>query len=200
MLTTPARVGLTPESLLATALVRPLTVDPSVLPADATVFPTAPVAFCTAVDRVLVAADVVHDVPHPPVVVTGVDPVGEAVDGAAATAPVRVRVIFTRPDEPLVRPDAPPLRAAVPDADAPEALELTAATFAAKSRSTREPVPWWARLTTTAAGVAPAPTCGQPRNATTALARTNTIAAPASNEPAVPNPAMYAREARTSGA
>jgi hypothetical protein len=197
LLTTPASVGLTPASLLATVLVRPLTVDPSVLPAAATVFPTAPVAFCTAVDSVLVAVGLVHGVPHPPVVVTGVDPVGETVDGADPTAPVRVLPNFTRTDEPAVRPDAPPLRA-VPDAAAPEAVALTAATFAANSRSTREPVAWWGRLTTTAAGVAPAPTWGQPRNATTALARTNTIAAPASNEPAVPNPAMYALEARTS--
>jgi len=38
--------------------------------------------------------------------------------------------------------------------------------------------------------------CGQPRTATTALAKTNAIAAPASSEPAVPKPAMYARVAR----
>ena len=52
------------------------------------------------------------------------------------------------------------------------------------------------RATTTAAGAAVAPTCGHPRNATTALASTNIIAAPASSEPAVPNPAMYALVAR----
>jgi hypothetical protein len=91
------------------------------------------VAFCTAVDTVLVRVGFVHDVPHPPVVVTGVDPVGETVAGEAATVPVRVLPIFTRADEPAVRPDAPPLRA-VPDAAAPEAVELTAVTFAAKSR------------------------------------------------------------------
>jgi hypothetical protein len=41
------------------------------------------------------------------------------------------------------------------------------------------------------------PTCGQPRNETTALANTNSTAAPATNDPAVPSPAMYARVART---
>jgi hypothetical protein len=40
------------------------------------------------------------------------------------------------------------------------------------------------------------PMSGHPWNATTALASTNTIAAPASSEPVVPKPAMYARVAR----
>ena len=38
-----------------------------------------------------------------------------------------------------------------------------------------------------------------PWNETTALAMTNTIAAPATRDPAVPNPATYARVARISG-
>lgn len=42
------------------------------------------------------------------------------------------------------------------------------------------------------------PICGHPRNVTNALARTNTIAAPASSDPAVPNPAAYALVARMS--
>ena len=130
----------------------------------------------------------VHDVPHPAAVVTGVDPVGWPVTGEVATAPVRVPVpaIFTRTDEPAVRLEAPPLRA-VPDTAAPEAVEFTAATFAANSRSTREAGAELVRLTTTDGGVAVGPPAGQPRNATTALASTNTIADPASNEPAVPN-------------
>jgi hypothetical protein len=40
------------------------------------------------------------------------------------------------------------------------------------------------------------PTAGHPWNATRALASTNTSAAPASSDPAVPNPARYARVAR----
>jgi hypothetical protein len=40
-------------------------------------------------------------------------------------------------------------------------------------------------------------TWGQPWKDTTALASTNRIAAPASSEPAVPNPARYALVART---
>src|SRR5579884_178820 len=51
---------------------------------------------------------------------------------------------------------------------------------------------------TTAVGDALLPTCGQPRNATNALASTNSIAAPANRDPAVPKLAMYARVARTS--
>ena len=45
----------------------------------------------------------------------------------------------------------------------------------------------------------PSPTCGQPRNATIALASTNKRAAPASREPDVPKPARYARVVRTWG-
>jgi hypothetical protein len=52
-------------------------------------------------------------------------------------------------------------------------------------------------LTTTAFEAAPSPTAGQPLNDTTALASTNRMAAPASSDPAVPKPAMYARVART---
>jgi hypothetical protein len=40
------------------------------------------------------------------------------------------------------------------------------------------------------------PMFGHPWKATNALAKTNAIAAPARSEPAVPNPAMYARVAR----
>jgi hypothetical protein len=40
--------------------------------------------------------------------------------------------------------------------------------------------------------------CDQPWNETTALASTNRIAAPATSDPAVPNPATYARVARIS--
>jgi hypothetical protein len=39
---------------------------------------------------------------------------------------------------------------------------------------------------------------GQPRKETTALASTKRMAAPASSDPAVPKPAIYARVARTS--
>jgi hypothetical protein len=41
-------------------------------------------------------------------------------------------------------------------------------------------------------------TGGEPRKETIALATTNRIAAPATREPAVPNPATYARVARIS--
>jgi hypothetical protein len=52
-------------------------------------------------------------------------------------------------------------------------------------------------LRTTCAGVSLPPALGQPRNATTALASTNTTAAPTTIEPAVPSPARYARVVRT---
>jgi hypothetical protein len=41
-------------------------------------------------------------------------------------------------------------------------------------------------------------TGGEPRKETIALATTNRIAAPATRDPAVPNPATYARVARIS--
>jgi hypothetical protein len=51
--------------------------------------------------------------------------------------------------------------------------------------------------TVTATGVGSAPTWGQPRKATIALASKNIAAAPARSDPEVPNPARYARVART---
>ena len=52
---------------------------------------------------------------------------------------------------------------------------------------------------TTTAGGSRSPPSGQPRNDTNTLATTNAIAATASNEPAAPKPAAYARVRRTSG-
>jgi hypothetical protein len=73
------------------------------------------------------------------------------------------------------------------------------AVAAVRSRVAREGAgaPMLARVADTDTGAGWAPTCGHPWNATIALASRNIAAAPASSEPDVPNPARYARVART---
>jgi hypothetical protein len=70
---------------------------------------------------------------------------------------------------------------------------------AVRSREAREGAagPTFARVAETDTGAGWPPTWGQPLNATIALPSRNIAAAPASSDPEVPNPARYARVART---
>ena len=109
---------------------------------------------------------------------TGVFDGDEGVVEGAACPPVARR--------PTVAPAA--ARAAAPRAAAARAALAAAASrrVAAVGADARAGV---ARIE---AGDEWSPTCGQPWNETSALANRNRIAAPASSEPAVPNPAKYA--------
>jgi hypothetical protein len=73
------------------------------------------------------------------------------------------------------------------------------AAITASRRPAGVPPPTAGGETTTDTGAGSAPTFGQPPKATSALASTNSSAAPAISEPAVPKPAAYARIARTRG-
>jgi hypothetical protein len=79
--------------------------------------------------------------------------------------------------------------------------ERTAPGGALATSATRRRATWrcdrTGALRTSCAGVSLPSALGQPRNATTALASTNTRAAPTTIEPAVPSPARYARVVRT---
>jgi hypothetical protein len=77
------------------------------------------------------------------------------------------------------------------------ARAVDAATAAMRLAAAERCEVWEAGVTTTALEAPWSPTAGHPWNDTTALASTNRIAAPASSDPAVPKPAMYARVART---
>jgi hypothetical protein len=173
--------GLTPLSVLPTVPVRPLTALPTVAPARVTVEPIAPVS--------------------PPEPEPGPEPFPGGFDG---DRPPRLEPECRRaPPLERLRPVA---AGATPEPVAPrEPAPASAPAVAAAARAaaffTRRTL--GARLArtggswTTAGGSAAEPSCGQPWKLTSALASTNRIAAPASSEPAVPNPARYARVART---
>ena len=71
------------------------------------------------------------------------------------------------------------------------------ATVPVRTREARDAEGTSVRGIETEAGAVWPPTWGQPWKATNALASTNMSAAPANSEPDVPNPARYARVART---
>ncbi len=127
------------------------------------------------------------------------EPVGEAWtrDPDDDPRPVVVNDAAPRPVAPAPAPAAPVPATVAPAPPAPAAAPLAAAMTVTR-RTAGEPAgAVWrlARITVEADGWAPI--VGQPRKETTALASTNRMAAPARSEPAVPNPAMYARVART---
>jgi hypothetical protein len=189
--------ALTPESLLATVPTTPLIVEPTELPVPVTAVPTAPVALSTVFNTEAVGDDAEQPELHDP---EGgeVVPVGETVTGATwetSGLPATAIVVPMRAAPPcVIAPGTPVVRGVVP------VVVRAAGVVAAATRrlSARDAAGTWCGGvdTTSAAGAAVLATCGQPRNATTALAVTNTSAAPATSDPAVPKPATYARVAR----
>jgi hypothetical protein len=180
--------GLAPDSPEATLPATPLTVEPTFAPVLAIIFDTVPVTGGTGGTGVTT-----HPAPLQPggtltlgdgleddgVFGWNWDPPGGDVPGAGVP----------------VRP-ARPAGAAAPGVPA---TAPTRAVAASRSRFAWEGGATFDCDTATATGVGGLPTAGQPRKATIALASRNIAAAPATSDPEVPNPARYARVARTLG-
>jgi hypothetical protein len=161
--------------LFAAEPTTPVTVDPTDLPVAVTPAPTAPVADGAQLELQPAGGD-------------DVDPVGATATGATRRGDSgRVAAIRVAPRSPRAEPAGRALpggRALLVAGDTRSAAAATAS-----RRPARDMPAAWVRLTTTEAGAVVLATCGQPLNATTALAVTNTSAAPATSDPAVPNPA-----------
>src|SRR5437763_1417170 len=99
---------------------------------------------------------------------------------------------LVNPPGPAVALEAP----AVPPAP-PRAVRVAATAASSRREVLEDPALTCVPETDTETAGGCAPASGQPRKETTALARTNSTAAPASSDPAVPKPATYARVART---
>jgi hypothetical protein len=181
--------GLAPDRPEATLPATPLTVEPTFAPVLATTFETVPVA-----DGIGVFGGTTHPAPLQP---AGTLTLGDGVDedgafGCDGEDPLVGEVPFGR--VPAGRERPPRVTAPGPPAVAP-AWEAAAT----RTLLARDGADAFDCDTATATGAGGLATCGQPRNATNALARRNIAAAPATNDPEVPKPARYARVARTLG-
>jgi hypothetical protein len=144
---------------------------------------------CTTVPTVPVTVEARHDSPQLCVVAGGRPEDGAAPTGGVVNRAEGSRAIRTCADSCAARPGEPLAGWRREEGTVAErAVDREAA--ANRRACVGDGAEMWGLAMTIEAGAAFEPTCGQPRKATTALARTNTIAAPASNEPAVPNPAM----------
>ena len=193
LLTALAAVGLEPDRCDATELATPPTVEPTLWPVLDTTWETLPPAFemvpGTTAGMDGTSVDVPPALPCP---FAGVDPLE-----FAPPPPGPFREEFTPPPLPAARVPPPVAVRPVPAVPAASAVGLACPAAAISTRWARDGVARLARETDTATGGGWLPTWGQPRNATIALASRNISAAPASNDPDVPNPARYARVART---
>jgi hypothetical protein len=189
-LTALAADGLEPARLDATDLATPPAVEPTVWPVLDTTWATVPPVLVTIGGGVRLGSGggtvTGGRGPEPGLPPEGVEPVDPVPPGGW--------VVELPPPPPAAFVPAP---AAVRGAPAATAAAFGCDTAATSSRPAREGVARLARETDTATGGGWLPTWGQPRNATIALASRNITAAPASNDPDVPNPARYPRVART---
>ncbi|MDQ6744957.1 MAG: hypothetical protein M3Z27_02905 [Actinomycetota bacterium] len=110
---------------------------------------------------------------------------------SAGWSPGELGVWLRRGDAVAARTDAP-----VGPAIAGSPVCLAAARTVATRRVAADLVGDSLLASTIAEGAVPTSSCGQPLKETAALASTNSTATPATSDPAVPKPAMYALGAR----